>query len=116
MIKVNIYNNDFGDIYKFIVFGHANFSESGSDIVCSAVSVLVINTINCIDKFTDEIIQLTADEVNGGYIEFEISNGSKRKISHDTELLLKTLDNGLREIQKEYGCYIKINDRRCGKC
>lgn len=40
-------------VVKFVVSGHADYSESGSDIVCSAVSALVINAINSAEKLLD---------------------------------------------------------------
>ena len=38
--------------------GHAGYEKAGKDIVCSAVSMLVINTINGIDQFTEDAIHL----------------------------------------------------------
>ena len=35
--------------------GHAGYAEEGSDIICSAISVLTINTINSIEQFTDAL-------------------------------------------------------------
>ena len=57
-------------ICGFKLSGHAGFAEEGSDIVCSAVSMLVINTINCIEEFTEEKFNYSADNDNGGYIDF----------------------------------------------
>ena len=34
--------------------GHAGYAEPGQDIVCAAVSALVINTINAIEAFTED--------------------------------------------------------------
>ena len=55
MIKAEIFRNDNYVICGFKLSGHAGFAEEGSDIVCSAVSMLVINTINCIEEFTEEM-------------------------------------------------------------
>ena len=46
MIDVTLFQNDSGDYVGFRMTGHAEYAEYGSDIVCAAVSVLVINTIN----------------------------------------------------------------------
>ena len=37
--------------------GHAGFAKRGKDIVCSAVSVLLINTVNSIKCFTEDEIE-----------------------------------------------------------
>ncbi len=34
--------------------GHAGYAEEGQDIVCAAVSALIITTVNSLEKFTDD--------------------------------------------------------------
>ena len=51
MIDVTLFQNDSGDYVGFRMTGHAEYAEYGSDIVCAAVSVLVINTINSVEIF-----------------------------------------------------------------
>ena len=46
MIKATIYKTGRHEYAGFDISGHAEYSESGSDIVCAAVSAIVINTIN----------------------------------------------------------------------
>ena len=45
----------------FHVEGHAGYADYGQDIVCSAVSVLVINCINSIDELTDASVLLEGE-------------------------------------------------------
>ena len=87
------------------VLGHAGYSEAGSDVVCAAVSVLVINTLNSIERFTSDKISLVSDEETG-MIEFRFI----RKPSHDAKLLFKSMVLGLQEIEEdsEYEPYIDI--------
>ena len=110
MIKIKVFRNKTGDIFGFRLKGHADFAEAGSDIVCSAVSVLSINTINCIELYTDEEIQCETDEKNGGYLNFSLPEIMTGRADHDAQLLLKTLLYGLKDIEKEYGCYISVNE------
>ena len=49
----------------FDVSGHAGYSEAGSDIVCAAVSALVINAVNSIEKFTEDETSCVSDEDTG---------------------------------------------------
>lgn len=109
MIKVNIYRNDKNQIVRFQLEGHADFDEEGSDIVCSAVTVLVFNTINCIEAFTDEPFQCDTDEKNGGFLSYVLTELEEE--NHDTQLLLKTMVHGLCEIEKEYSDYISVKNR-----
>lgn len=110
MIRVNVFRNKSGDIYGFRLKGHADFAEEGSDIVCSAVSVLTINTINCIELFTEEKFQCDTDEKKGGYLSLNLPDVREGRADHDAQLLLKAMLNGLGDIEKEYGFYISINE------
>ncbi len=96
MIAVTVVKN--GDDYRSIESkGHAGFSSFGKDIVCAAVSVLVINTINSIDQFTDTHIELTGED--SGYIKAVFAEGCDEK----AQVLLDSMVLGLTQIEKQYG-------------
>jgi uncharacterized protein YsxB (DUF464 family) len=104
MIKVSMYNNAEGKIIGFRCSGHAGFAESGQDIVCSAVSVLIINTMNSIESFTRDTFEYKENE-KSGMIDFKIVS----ELSNESSLLLNSLFLGLQGIQEEYGQeYIKF--------
>ena len=69
MIDVTLFQNDSGDYVGFRMTGHAEYAEYGSDIVCAAVSVLVINTINSVEKFTDDEFNSAVHEENRFQVE-----------------------------------------------
>ena len=75
--------------------GHAEYADSGMDIICSAVSILVINTANAIDSLTENTI--VGSDVECIYWEFKDAPDTKGELLMDTMLL------GLKEIQKKYG-------------
>jgi uncharacterized protein YsxB (DUF464 family) len=110
MIKADIFRKN-NNIYRFTVKGHADFAEEGSDIVCSAVSILVVNTINAVETFTDEAVKAEADGKNGGFIDYRLTDIEKGGKSHDAQLLLETMVLGLKTIENEYYRYIKVNDK-----
>jgi len=104
MIKVSIYKNAENLITGFSLSGHADYSEYGSDIVCAAVSALVINTINSVEQFTSDRFRLEQDE-NKGFIEFHVIS----TMSNNTNLLLSSLVLGLHGIEEEYtNKYIRL--------
>ena len=85
------------DCYKgFTCAGHAEFAESGKDIVCASISVLVINTLNAIEKFANERVEVTIED---GVITCQFPN----EINDKTKLLLDTMLLGLKDIEKNYG-------------
>ena len=104
MIKIAIYKNAENLITGFQISGHSGYAEAGSDIVCSAVSALVINTINSIQHFTSDQFRLEQDEKTG-YIEFHVVSPG----SNNGNLLLSSLALGLQGISEEYSKYIKLN-------
>lgn len=112
MISVEIYRNQNKKVCGFSLKGHADYAEEGSDIVCSATSLLVFNTINSIEKFTNEDIEYGLEE-KGGYLTCTLPNLSKGSECHDAELLLDTMVFGLESLEEEYGKYIHITNRRC---
>ena len=104
MIEVVIKGDKNGNYSGFSVSGHAGYAESGSDIYCSAVSTLVINTINSIEKFTDSELKVKSDEKNG-VIEAEFTS----RVCEKAEILMKSLVLGLESVKGECnGKYIKI--------
>ncbi len=106
MIRVTVYRNDEGRPFGLCVSGHARYAVNGNDIVCAAVSILVINTVNAIRKFTSEELYQRAEEETGT-IEFKVPS----KVGHDADLLLRSLILGLEGIRNEYGKqYISIHD------
>ena len=103
MIKVTIYQSSEGKISGFAIQGHAGYAESGSDIVCAAVSALAQNTVNSIERFTKDRFSVDVDGENGGlYLRMEpgYSKGSK--------LLLDSLILGLQGIEEEYMDYLDV--------
>ena len=95
MITVTIHRSN--DSYAgFKVVGHAGYAEEGYDIICAAVSVLVVNAVNSIETFTDDKFAAREDH---GIVEL-ILEGS---VSDKTTLLLDSMILGLRDIQTQYG-------------
>lgn len=104
MINIAIYKNAENLITGFKVSGHAGYAEAGSDVVCSAVSALVINTINSIEHFTSDKFTYDQDEKNG-LLEFHVVSPA----GSNATLLMNSLALGLSGIVEEYqGKYMNI--------
>ena len=65
MVDIAVNKDKDGEFTAFICNGHAGFARCGKDIVCSAVSLLVINTINSLDEITHESMEVSGDEEKG---------------------------------------------------
>ena len=93
------------EIQGFVFDGHAGYAEEGSDIVCAALSVLVINTLNSIEAFTEDDMEVAEDGETGA-IRVDFPDGYGR----DTELLLKALILGVKQISEneDYRSYVSL--------
>lgn len=105
MIRITVYKNEKDQCVGFKALGHAGFSEEGQDIVCAAVSVLTINTLNSIEQFTNDRTSLVSDE-SDGLIDFQI----KGTPSSGALLLLRSMLLGLEEIGSDvnYSKYMEL--------
>lgn len=68
MIRIQITKDKSGSYRDFTSSGHAGYAQSGQDIVCAAVSAIVINTLNCLLDLTDEKVEYDVHDEEGGYI------------------------------------------------
>ncbi len=95
MIEV-VFTKKEGSYRGFSFFGHAEFAEEGEDIVCAAVSALVITTINSIEKFTDDLCQC---QTGDGDVIFNFTDS----VSKESKLLVDSLFLCISDISQEYG-------------
>ena len=98
MTTIVIYRSRKGSYKGFCCMGHAEYDVSGKDIICSAVSALVINTINSVEQFTTDKFTLDTDHEEG-LIRFTL----EEDYSQSSLLLLRSLVLGLQGIQQNYG-------------
>ena len=94
MIKVNIKQN------HIEINGHAMFDDYGKDIVCAAVSSIVITSINGILRLDDKAIsyKLSSDGIIINIL----------KDSRETNLLILNMTSLLKELEEKYRKNIKI--------
>lgn len=100
MICATFEKNDKDEITSFKVQGHAGYAPSGRDIVCVAVSFLVIGTVNSLTELTDSEFNAVVDE---GVVEVII-----RKSTAYSNILLRSMLMSLEGIQAEYPVNLTI--------
>ena len=96
MTKVTFYQNQAGEFIGFTADGHAGSGEAGNDLVCAAVSVLVINTVNSLEQLTEDELTVESDEERG---RIRLTIGGKS--SRDAQLLLRSLAVGLTSLESD---------------
>ena len=102
MVSVIFYKKN-NSYYRVECFGHAGDAVAGENIVCAAISSLVINCFNSVEKFTKDFI--SSETSKDGITSLQL----KENISSDGELLVKSLEFGLREIAKDNRKYLNIS-------
>ena len=101
MIRFKVERNSEEKIVKLEVKGHANYAESGFDIVCAAVSTACTMAVNGIEAL--KLADITYEQ-SDGFLLCEIPE--KRKDGAD--VLLDSLMITMREIAKQYNKYLFI--------
>lgn len=84
---------------RITIDGHAGFSDLGHDIVCAAVSSIVITTCEAIASFDPDAISVKS---NLGHMTIDI-------LKHDniTETLIGNMQSCIEEVRKKYPNNIK---------
>lgn len=107
MTSVTITKSKKGEYKRVTCEGHAGYADAGNDIVCSAVSMLVINTFNSIERLTDTKLTVSSDEKRG-WIDCRFAEG----LDAGGRLLLDSMVLGLENVISEYGKkYLKLKFR-----
>ena len=55
MICITVTESD-GEYISVESNGHAGYAEEGQDIICAAVSALIVNTVNSVETLTEDLI------------------------------------------------------------
>ena len=99
MIKVKVKNED-SFIKKITVTGHANYDIYGKDIVCAAVSSIVITSCNMAAKINPNSILLKEKE---GFVDVSINVKDKF-----INMVFQNMMEMLEELSKKYNKNVKI--------
>lgn len=113
MIKIEIYKNALGNIFKYLVEGHAGYAESGNDIVCAAVSMLTQTTLialNEVAEIDEKYIEYKIDEEKG-ILEVSIPKDLPNEKLNIANTILKTMEVGVKALIDSYPKYITLKYR-----
>ena len=105
MTEVSLYKNKSGKIIKFIVDGHTDFAEVGSDILCAAISTAATMTLNGI---TDVIGVSVGYEVRDAYIECILPCDLEKSEYEKCELLINSMMFTFDSLKEQYEKHITI--------
>lgn len=87
------------------VSGHAGYAPAGGDIVCAAASVLITTCANALETVAGirpEVSQKPA------MIQVSLPGGVSPASEHDAQIILRTAEQGFRDIAAQYPSYLQI--------
>ena len=114
MIRIVISREDKVAARGFTISGHSGYAESGSDIICSAVSVLGQTAIAALTELTDLKVEYRI-ETEAAFLKCKVMlpSDSEDKDHIKASAILDTFEIGCRETAESYGKkYIGIINTR----
>ena len=103
MISIEFYKKQ-NNIVKFVMKGHAEYSE-GDDIVCAAASSVAWMTVNGIENVAGIHCGY---ETGDGYIFFVLPDDLSNSETQNADLLLNSFFMYIKELESQYPDYIKV--------
>ena len=99
MTTVVIYRDKKGSYKGFCCMGHAEYAKPGRpDVLCAAISVLTIGTVNSLEELAKEPMKVTANE-DTGFLKCDFENVLQEKSS----FLMDSMVFSLERLSREYG-------------
>ena len=90
--------------------GHSGYAEHGSDIVCSAVSVLMETLASGLTEVVNAEVEIKYDE-NIPHLSVTLKETDKDKIEK-AQILMKTALLGIKGVAQEFSKFIKIKEKQ----
>lgn len=110
MINIEIFRNSSGDVYKFLVKGHAGFDVYNRDIVCAGITALAETAALGIESLKSVLIH---KDIKSGYMSVEIVDMGLHDDNIRLKAIIETMILGFKDIERDYSKYVKVVDRRC---
>ncbi len=110
MINITIVKKN-QDIITIEAKGHSGYAPVGSDIVCSAISVLTQNLINSLQKILKITPVYRIDE-SIPFLTVSIPNDISKEDYEKAQILVKSAVLGIRDVADSYSKYIRIKEKQ----
>lgn len=111
MINIVFFKDKKGNILRYTIKGHANYDEEGKDIICSAVSVLgqtALMSFVSVGNISENDIDY---KISDGNLDVKITYEKEDKNNYDIQIIMKTLEVGIKSIIENYPGYVTLKYR-----
>ena len=106
MTRIRIFHSG-GKITGFEAKGHSGYADEGSDIVCSAISVLTQSAVMGLIDVAKIPVEYSVEDGSLSCNLPKLNEEDRKK----ADMILETMLLGLRSIQEDYHGYLKITER-----
>lgn len=101
MITITITYDNAESIRGFAIKGHAEWADSGSDIVCAAVSSLSQTALLGLEYYAKDQVSYRHES---GHLTVQLKHPTA-----ETDVILRTMVLGLHEIARQYSSYVAFD-------
>ena len=113
MIRAALWTDKDHRFIAWEISGHSGYADAGSDIVCSAVSVLAITCLNSLESVCGIHPAVTGGD--DGYLKVRLPSRMTDEQRHDAQVILCTLHQGLRDLAASYPRFVQFSIVNGGK-
>ncbi len=108
MTNIVLERAESGELLSCSAKGHSGYAKSGSDIICSAITILLRTTLQVL---SESKLDLSVKSSKEGELEFNVTN--KGNLLDEQKSLLKYsgifLEKGFNSLCKEFPEYVRFN-------
>lgn len=108
MVRITVYRNDYHDITKFSVEGHANADDFGRDIVCASISILAQTSVLALYELLNIDIKY---ELEDGWLYCELPDSLDKGIREKANIIMDTMVLGIKGTMGMYKEFIEFLDK-----
>ena len=109
MIRVTFFA-DSGRVRGFEAKGHAGYARPGKDIVCAAVSAVLLTALNGLVELIGAPCMVIREDERG-YLMVRLSRDLQENTAHDAGLILGVAMAGIQSIAKDYPGYVDVRNK-----
>lgn len=106
MVSVRIERSKTGMLVGCCAEGHAGYAGHGSDIVCSAVSVLIRTVLQVLSELPG--VDLETDTSKRGFVKFKVLEGFPSDVEEKLKFAGDFLQAGLESVAREFPDNLKL--------
>ena len=107
MVSVLLRRKKNGVLFECSAQGHAEYAAKGSDIVCSATTILLKTTLLLLEKMNG--VELQSDTSHRGVLTFSVKTiDSNAELEQKLVFAADFLETGFESLCREYPCNVKF--------